>query len=145
MRVRIDRSTHTAARSKTKVFCTYSKGESMTRIERLEIGSRMSQAVVHNGVVYLAGQVAADAQGAPVKEQTLNILQRIDKLLAAAGTDKTRLLSATIWLADMATFADMNSVWDKWVAEGATPARATVEAKLASPVYTVEIAVIAAV
>jgi enamine deaminase RidA (YjgF/YER057c/UK114 family) len=117
----------------------------MTRIERLEIGPRMSQAVVHNGVVYLAGQVAADAQGAPVKEQTLNILQRIDKLLAAAGTDKTKLLSATIWLADMGTFAEMNSVWDKWEAEGATPARATVEAKLASPAYTVEIAVIAAV
>jgi enamine deaminase RidA (YjgF/YER057c/UK114 family) len=117
----------------------------MTRIERLESGPRMSQAVVHNGVVYLAGQVAADAQGAPVKEQTLNILQRIDKLLAAAGTDKTKLLSATIWLADMGTFAEMNSVWDKWVAEGATPARATVEAKLASPAYTVEIAVIAAV
>lgn len=117
----------------------------MTRIERLESGPRMSQAVVHNGVVYLAGQVAADAQGASVKEQTQNILQRIDKLLAAAGSDKTKLLSATIWLADMRTFDDMNSVWDKWVAEGATPARATVEAKLASTVYTVEIAVIAAV
>jgi enamine deaminase RidA (YjgF/YER057c/UK114 family) len=117
----------------------------MTRIERLESGPRMSQAVIHNGVVYLAGQVASDAQGAPVKDQTLNILQRIDKLLAAAGTDKTKLLSATIWLADMRTFDDMNSVWDKWVAEGATPARATVEAKLASPVYIVEIAVIAAI
>src|ERR1700722_5927903 len=117
----------------------------MTCIERLEAGPRMSQAVIHNGVIYLAGQVAADAQGAPVKEQTLNILQRIDKLLAAAGTDKTKLLSATIWLADMGTFSDMNSVWDKWVAEGATPARATVEAQLASPVYTVEIAVIAAI
>jgi enamine deaminase RidA (YjgF/YER057c/UK114 family) len=121
------------------------QGESMTRIERLESGPRMSQAVIHNGVVYLAGQVAADAQGAPVKEQTLNILQRIDKLLAAAGTDKTKLLSATIWLTDMRTFDEMNGVWDKWVAEGATPARATVEAKLASTVYTVEIAVIAAV
>lgn len=117
----------------------------MTRIERLEPGPRMSQAVIHNGVVYLAGQVAADAQGAPVKDQTLNILHRIDKLLAAAGTDKTRLLSATIWLADVRTFDEMNGVWDKWVAEGATPARATVEAKLASPVYTVEIAVIAAI
>jgi enamine deaminase RidA (YjgF/YER057c/UK114 family) len=117
----------------------------MTRIERLEAGPRMSQAVIHNGVVYLAGQVASDAQGAPVKEQTLNILQRVDKLLAAARTDKTKLLSATIWLTDMRTFDDMNSVWDKWVAEGATPARATVEAKLASPVYSVEIAVIAAI
>ena len=117
----------------------------MTRIERLESGPRMSQAVIHNGVVYLAGQVAADAQGAPVKEQTLNILQRIDKLLAAAGTDKTKLLSATIWLTDMRTFDEMNGAWDQWVAAGASPARATVEAKLASTVYTVEIAVIAAI
>jgi enamine deaminase RidA (YjgF/YER057c/UK114 family) len=117
----------------------------MSRIERLEPGPRMSQAVVHNGVVYLAGQVAAEAQGAPVKDQTANILQRIDKLLAAAGSDKTKLLSATIWLADMRTFDEMNSVWDKWVAQGGTPARATVEAKLAAPGYTVEIAVIAAV
>jgi enamine deaminase RidA (YjgF/YER057c/UK114 family) len=117
----------------------------MSRIERLEPGPRMSQAVVHNGVVYLAGQVAAEAQGAPVKDQTANILQRIDKLLAAAGTDKTKLLSATIWLADMRTFDEMNSAWDQWVAQGAAPARATVEAKLAAPGYTVEIAVIAAV
>jgi enamine deaminase RidA (YjgF/YER057c/UK114 family) len=116
----------------------------MTSIERLEIGPRMSQAVVHNGVVYLAGQVASGAQGAPVKEQTQNILERIDKLLAAAGTDKTKLLSVTIWLADMRSFEDMNSIWDKWVPAGATPARATVEAKLASPAYAVEIGLIAA-
>jgi enamine deaminase RidA (YjgF/YER057c/UK114 family) len=116
----------------------------MSSIERLEGGPRMSQAVIHNGVVYLAGQVAADAPGAPVKEQTKNILDRIDKLLAAAGTDKTRLLSVTIWLADVRTFEDMNSVWDKWVPAGATPARATVEAKLVSTVYSVEIGVIAA-
>jgi enamine deaminase RidA (YjgF/YER057c/UK114 family) len=120
------------------------QGEFMTSIERLEIGPRMSQAVVHNGVVYLAGQVAADAPGASVKEQTQSILRRIDQLLAAAGTDKTRLLSVTIWLADMRTFDDMNSVWDKWVAHGATPARATVEAKLATSAYAVEIGVIAA-
>ena len=116
----------------------------MSSIERLEIGPRMSQAVIHNGVVYLAGQVAADAPGAPVKEQTKNILDRIDKLLAAAGTDKTKLLSVTIWLADMRSFEDMNSVWERWVPEGATPARATVEAKLATPAYVVEIGVIAA-
>ena len=116
----------------------------MTSIERLEIGPRMSQAVVHNGVVYLAGQVAAEAPGASVKEQTKNILERIDKLLAAAGTDKTKLLSVTIWLADMRSFEDMNSVWERWVPEGATPARATVEAKLATPAYVVEIGVIAA-
>ena len=116
----------------------------MTGIERLEIGPRMSQAVIHGGVVYLAGQVAADAPGASVKEQTQSILRRVDQLLAAAGTDKTKLLSVTIWLADMRTFDDMNSVWDKWVAQGATPARATVEAKLASSAYAVEIGVIAA-
>lgn len=116
----------------------------MSSIERLEIGPRMSQAVTHNGVVYLAGQVAADAPGASVKEQTQNILERIDKLLAAAGTDKTKILSATVWLADIRSFEDMNSVWDKWVAPGATPARATVEAKLVTPIYTVEIAMIAA-
>jgi enamine deaminase RidA (YjgF/YER057c/UK114 family) len=116
----------------------------MSSIERLEIGPRMSQAVIHNGIVYLAGQVAADAPGASVKEQTRNILERTDKLLAAAGTNKSRLLQATVWLADMRTFDDMNSVWDKWVAEGATPARATVEAKLASPGYLVEMSFIAA-
>jgi enamine deaminase RidA (YjgF/YER057c/UK114 family) len=116
----------------------------MSSIERLEIGPRMSQAVIHNGVVYLAGQVAADAPGASVKEQTKNILERIDKLLAAAGTDKTKLLSVTIWLADIRTFEDMNSIWDKWVPAGSTPARATVEAKLVATVYAVEIGVIAA-
>src|SRR5258708_39048449 len=111
----------------------------MTSIERFGMGPRMSQAVVHNGVVYLAGQVAADAQGAPVKEQTKNILERIDKLLAAAGTDKTKLLSVTIWPADMRSFEDMNSAWDKWIPAAATPTRATVDAKLASPAYAVEI------
>lgn len=116
----------------------------MSSIERLEIGPRMSQAVIHNGVVYLAGQVALDAVGATVKEQTRNILERADKLLAAAGSDKTKLLQATIWLADMRTFEEMNSVWDVWVPKGATPARATVEAKLAGPGYAVEIAFIAA-
>jgi len=116
----------------------------MTSIERLEVGPRMSQAVVHNGVVYLAGQVAYDSPGTSVKEQTKNILERIDKLLAAAGTDKTKLLQVTIWLADIRKFDDMNSAWDKWVAEGATPARATVEAKLVIPGYAVEMSVIAA-
>ena len=119
------------------------KGESMN-IQRFDPGSRMSQAVVHNGVVYLAGQVAADCPGAPVREQARNILERTDKLLAAAGTDKSKLLQVTIWLADMRTFDDMNSVWDKWVAAGHTPARATVEAKLAAPGYTVEMSFIAA-
>jgi len=120
------------------------KGERMTSIERLETGPRMSQAVIHSGVVYLAGQVAVGAPGASVKEQTKDILQRIDTLLKAAGTDKSKILSATIWLVDIRNFGEMNSIWDKWVPEGATPARACVEAKLATPDYTVEIGVIAA-
>lgn len=113
-------------------------------IERIQPGPRMSQAVVHNGMVFLAGQVAQAKPGASVAEQTRDILARIDALLAAAGTDKTKLLTANIWLADIATFDEMNGVWDKWVAPGAAPARATVEAKLAAPHYTVEIAVTAA-
>jgi enamine deaminase RidA (YjgF/YER057c/UK114 family) len=113
-------------------------------IERIQIGPRMSQAVVHNGVVYLAGQVATAAKGRSVAEQTRNILSGIDSLLAAANTNKGRILSATIWLTDMTTFAEMNGVWDAWVAPGATPARATVATPaLASADYHVEIAVIA--
>jgi len=111
-------------------------------IKRFETGPRMSQAVVHNGTVYVAGQVA---KGATVKDQTTAIVKQIDSLLAAAGTDKTKLLSATIWLVNMGTFAEMNSVWDPWVSAGNTPARACVESKLATPEYLVEIAVICAV
>jgi enamine deaminase RidA (YjgF/YER057c/UK114 family) len=111
-------------------------------IKRFETGPRMSQAVVHNGTVYVAGQVA---KGATVKDQTTAILKQIDSLLAAAGTDKTKLLSATIWLVNMGTFAEMNSVWDPWVSPGNTPARACVESRLATPEYLVEIAVICAV
>ncbi len=113
-------------------------------IRRIGVGSRMSQAVVHGETVYLAGQVAAQAAGGNVTEQTRELLATIDTLLAEAGTDKTRLLSTTIYLADMATFAEMNAVWETWVAPGATPARATVEARLAAPSYTVEIVCIAA-
>ncbi|MDJ0895066.1 MAG: RidA family protein [Alphaproteobacteria bacterium] len=113
-------------------------------ITRYQVGARMSQCVVHNGTVYTAGQVALDAQGAPVRAQTEDILKRIDGLLAEAGTDKSKLLSATIWLADIATYDEMNAVWDAWVAPGNTPGRACVEAKLAAPQFTVEIAVIAA-
>jgi enamine deaminase RidA (YjgF/YER057c/UK114 family) len=113
-------------------------------IKRFNTGPRMSQAVAHGDTLYLAGQVADDAN-ADVAGQTRQILAKIDALLAAAGSDKTRLLSANIWLADIGTFAEMNGVWDKWVAPGHTPARATVEAKLAAPQYKVEIAVIAAI
>jgi enamine deaminase RidA (YjgF/YER057c/UK114 family) len=114
-------------------------------IERKHVGPRMSQAVSHNKTVYLAGQVASGAQGGTVTEQTRDILATIDALLAEAKTDKSRLLSATIWLTDIATFAEMNAVWDTWVVPGATPARATVvSAQLAAPGYAIEIAVIAA-
>lgn len=102
----------------------------------------MSQAVIHAKTIYLAGQVAA---GDSVAAQTRGILGAIDALLAEAHSDKSRILSATIWLADMATFAEMNGVWDGWVSAGATPARATVEsARLAAAEFKVEIAVVAA-
>ena len=114
-------------------------------IQRHDVGDRMSHAVVHNGVAYLSGQVAFDKAGASVAEQTQNILDRIDKYLAAAGTDKSKLLAAEIWLTDMDTYTEMNGVWDAWVSPGNTPARACVEARLAAPEYTVEIMVTAAV
>jgi enamine deaminase RidA (YjgF/YER057c/UK114 family) len=111
-------------------------------ITRIQTGPRMSQAVIHNKTVYLAGQVAG---GASVAVQTREILATIDTLLKEANTDKSRLLSATIWLTDMATFAEMNGVWQSWVVPGETPARATVvSANLASAEYRIEIAVIAA-
>jgi len=113
-------------------------------IARLHPGARMSQAVVHGATVYLAGQVADQAKGKSVSAQTTEILAKIDGLLAEAGSDKTRVLSATVYLADIGAFNEMNGVWDAWVAAGHAPARATVEAKLAAPEYTVEIACIAA-
>jgi enamine deaminase RidA (YjgF/YER057c/UK114 family) len=112
-------------------------------ISRIESGKRMSQAVAYGNLVFLAGQVASDPS-ADVAGQTRQILGEIDRLLAAAGTDKTRILSTTIYLADIATFGEMNSVWDAWVPQGHLPARATVEAKLATPDYKVEIQVVAA-
>ena len=113
-------------------------------IQRIGVGPRMSKAVVHGDTVYLAGQVADKAAGKSVAEQTAEILGIIDGLLAEAGSDKSKLLMVNIWLSDMSTFAEMNGVWDTWVIAGHTPGRATVEAKLAAPQFTVEIAVIAA-
>lgn len=113
-------------------------------IERIESGTRMSKAVVHGDTVYLAGLTAASAAGGSVTDQTKEILSLIDGFLKQAGTDKTRLLRANIWLADISTFEEMNAVWDAWVAPGCAPARATVEAKLANPKLTVEIMVVAA-
>jgi enamine deaminase RidA (YjgF/YER057c/UK114 family) len=114
------------------------------KVERHEVGPRMSKAVVHGDTVYLAGVVADTAKGKSVTEQTREILSIIDGLLAKAGTDKSKLLSTNIWITDMANFAEMNAVWDAWVSPGNTPARATVEAKLAAPEYKVEIMVVAA-
>ena len=113
-------------------------------IQRIGVGPRMSAAVVHGNTIYLAGQVAQKTAGGSVADQTREILGVIDGLLAEAGSDKSNLLSATIYLPDISTFAEMNAVWEVWVAEGHTPARATVEAKLAAPKYAVEIVCIAA-
>lgn len=117
----------------------------MLSVKRIEVGPRMSQAAVHGGLVYTAGQVAQRAPGQPVAAQTTDILAKIDELLAAAGSDKAKIIAATIWLSDIGTFAEMNEVWDAWVEPGSTPVRACVEARLASPQFTVEIQVTAAV
>jgi enamine deaminase RidA (YjgF/YER057c/UK114 family) len=113
-------------------------------IQRIDTNERMSQVVTHGNTIYVAGQVARDAPGTPVADQTSDILKRIDHLLAEAGSDKSKLLSATIWLASMDEFNEMNGIWDAWVSPGDAPARACVEARLAAPQFTVEIAVIAA-
>ncbi|MFN0161720.1 MAG: RidA family protein [Burkholderiales bacterium] len=112
-------------------------------IQRINAGPRMSSAVVHGNTVYLAG-LTADDRTLDVKGQTRQILAKIDKFLAEAGTDKSKLLSANIWLTDISTWSQMNEVWDAWVSPGNTPARATVEAKLAAPGLSVEIMVQAA-
>ena len=113
-----------------------------TDIPRHGIGPRMSEAVAYNGILWVAGQLGKP--GASVTDQTQQALAEVDRILAEAGTDKTRILSAQIWLADMATFAEMNVAWDAWVPQGHTPARATGEAKLATPDYKVEVIVTAA-
>jgi enamine deaminase RidA (YjgF/YER057c/UK114 family) len=112
-------------------------------VQRINAGPRMSSAVVHGNTVYLAGLTADDTK-ADVKGQTKQILDKIDKFLKEAGTDKSKILSANIWLTDIGTWSQMNEVWDAWVAPGSTPARATVEAKLANPALKVEIMVQAA-
>lgn len=117
----------------------------MKEIKRIEAGARMSEAVIYDGKVYLAGFVAGDAVGKSVYEQTKDILEQIEAVLKQAGSDKTRILKANIWLTDISTFDQMNKAWDAWVVAGKTPARATVEAKLAAKGYDVEIMVEAAV
>ena len=112
-------------------------------ITRHHTNQRMSQIVIHGDTVYLAGQVAADAN-ADITVQTQQVLQKIDTLLAEAGSDKSKILSAQIWIASMGHFAHMNEVWDAWVAEGHAPARACIEARLASPDLLVEVGIVAA-
>lgn len=111
-------------------------------ITRHHTNQRMSQIVVHGDTVYLAGQVAADAD-ADITVQTQQVLEKIDTLLAEAGSDKSKILSAQIWIASMGHFAQMNEVWDAWVPSGHAPARACIEARLASPDLLVEVGIIA--
>lgn len=113
-------------------------------IQRYHSGGRISRVVVHNGVAYLAGILALQKRGGSVTEQTQDILAMIDRLLAEAGTDKSRLLSATIYLADIRTAEEMNAVWETWIAPGCAPARTTVEAKATDRQHLVKISVIAA-
>src|SRR5690606_1464102 len=112
-------------------------------IRRIGVGPRMSQAVIHGNTVYLAGQVGT--AGASVADQSRDILAEVDRLLAEVGSDKTKILQAITWLDDMKDFAEMNAVWDSWVDPAHTPARATGEAKLATPDYKVEIIITAAI
>jgi enamine deaminase RidA (YjgF/YER057c/UK114 family) len=141
-----------AAKKATKKLATKSVKKPAARkaarkapLKRIGAGKRMSSAVIANGMVYLAGFVAEAAAGQSVKAQTQDILQQIDEVLKQAGTDKTRIVKANIWLTDIKTWAEMNEAWDGWVVAGQTPARATVESKLAAPGLDVEIMVEAAI
>jgi len=113
-------------------------------IQRFHVGPRLSDMAVHNGTIYLAGQVADDISQ-DIAGQTRQVLEMIDKLLGEAGSDKTKILSTTIYITDMANFPGMNAVWDGWVVKGHAPPRATIQAKLAKPEYLVEITAIAAI
>ena len=112
-------------------------------ITRLHVGKRLSEVAIHNGTVYLAGQIAEDTD-ADIGGQMREVLGHVDRLLAEAGSDKTCILSCQIYIADMVHFEGMNAVWDEWVAAGHTPPRATVEAKLANPACLVEVVLTAA-
>ena len=112
-------------------------------VQRIDVGARMSEAAIHNGTVYLAGQIADDASQ-DIEGQTRQVLAAIDALLDKAGSDKSRILMAQIYLADLTDFAGMNRIWDAWVVPGHTPSRATVQAALARPEWKLEIVVTAA-
>ena len=116
----------------------------MSDIQRFDVGPRMSEMALHNGTVYLAGQIAEDA-AQDIGGQTRQVLAAIDALLARAGSDKSKILRAQIFIADLADFAAMNAVWEAWVVPGHTPPRATVQAALAKPQWKIEIVVTAAV
>lgn len=116
----------------------------MTQINRMETSARMSRIVIHNNTVYLCGQVAKDASQ-DITEQTRTMLEKVDDLLAQAGSDRKHILSATVYIRDMKDFSAMNAVWDNWVPEGHAPARACVEARMARPELLVEVSITAAV
>ncbi|MGN5479614.1 RidA family protein [Cupriavidus basilensis] len=117
---------------------------SSNELKRAHVGARLSEYAVYNGVVYLAGQVPEVDPKADIGGQTRGVLGHIDRLLAEAGSDKTRILSCQIFLTDIGLIGKMNEVWDAWVPQGNTPPRATVEAKLANPDYLIEVVVTAA-
>lgn len=116
----------------------------MSTLQRFDVGPRLSEMAVHNGVAYLAGQVAADGSQ-DIHDQTRQVLAAVDALLARAGSDKSKILRAQIFLADLDDFAAMNAVWETWVVPGHTPPRATVQAALAKPQWKIEVVVTAAV
>jgi enamine deaminase RidA (YjgF/YER057c/UK114 family) len=120
------------------------QGEGLVTINSIDVGARLSKVVIHGDTVYLAGLTADKTAGQSVGAQTQEILAAIDGLLAKAGTDKSKLLQATIWLQDIRTVDEMNKVWDAWVPQGCAPARACIEARLQSPTKMVEIRVTAA-
>ena len=116
----------------------------MSNLQRFDVGPRMSEMAVHNGVAYLAGQVAEDGSK-DIRDQTRQVLAAVDALLARAGSEKSKVLRAQIFLADLADFAAMNTVWEDWVVPGHTPPRATVQAALAKPEWKIEVVITAAV
>jgi enamine deaminase RidA (YjgF/YER057c/UK114 family) len=120
------------------------QGEAVLTINRIDVGARLSKVVIHGDTVYLAGLTADKTAGQSVGAQTQEIVTAIDALLAKAGTDKSKLLQATVWLQDIRTVDEMNKVWDAWVPQGCAPARACIEARLQSPAKMVEIRVTAA-
>ncbi len=113
-------------------------------IQRFEVGARLSEMAIHNGTIYMAGQIADDA-GADIYGQTRQVLAAIDALLAQAGSDKSKILHAQIFLPDLGDLGRMNEIWEAWVVPGHTPTRATVQAALANPKWKIEIVVTAAV